>query len=67
MKAFSSVGPCASQPHGIFLTRTEPQLNISFVSSEFYRLLFYARDPIITSDGFGKTGVMEFWINGVLG
>jgi len=38
-----------------------PQLNISCVSSELYRLLFYARDPIITSDGFGKTGVMEYW------
>ena len=40
--------------------------HISSVSFEFYQLLFYARGPIITRNGFGKTGVMEYWSNGVL-
>ena len=34
-------------------------LHISFASYEFYQLLFYARGPIITRDGFGKAGVLE--------
>jgi hypothetical protein len=33
-------------------------MNISFASFAFFQLLFYARGPIITRDGFGKTGVM---------
>jgi len=34
-------------------------LHMSFVGFEFYQPLFYARGPIITRDGFGKTGIME--------
>jgi len=34
-------------------------LHISFLSLESYQLLFYAWDPIITRDGFVRTGVVE--------
>jgi hypothetical protein len=34
-------------------------MNISFANLAFSQLLFYARGPIITRDGFEKTGVME--------
>jgi hypothetical protein len=33
-------------------------INISFVNLAFPQLLFYARGPIITRDGFKTTGVM---------
>jgi len=34
-------------------------LHVPFLSLESYQLLFYAWDPIITRDGFVRTGVVE--------
>ena len=53
------------QKIGLLLTATArytvvaAHLHMSFVGFEFYQPLFYARGPIITRDGFGKSGVME--------
>jgi hypothetical protein len=52
------------QKIGLILTATArytvvvAHLHLSFVSFAFYQVLFYARDPIITRDGFETTGVI---------